>query len=47
MPKTAWVWVGLLDIRTRLSSLGDSGVDLQRLIDNVVHNNAKGELPIL
>ncbi len=40
MPKTAWVGVGLLDVRTRLVSLGELGFDLHCGIAKCMHNNA-------
>ncbi len=37
----------LLDIRTRLASLAESGFDLHCGIDKCMHNNAKDMLTIL
>ncbi len=47
MPKTAWAGVDLLDVKSWLASLGESGFDLHCVIDIFFHNNAKDVLTIL
>ncbi len=47
MPKAALVGEDLLDIRTPLVSVGESGFDLHCGIDKCMHNNAKDMLTTL